>query len=289
MKKNEEFSWDKVPLSALECKILLLLIKEDRLMDQKEMEKRTKSTRGGISKAINKLRNKGLIYPLKNPILFYGLNPYRKQEIKRFFIGYDLGKNKPVVLSGHAFVYDAEINDLPDKLAKKLEKDPAFLGYYPKGWKYAFRAYLPDGSFKLYKSKKECKLIAYFRTFGFDPHIIEQINNEKFFRLKSELENIYLGLKIGTPRKIAKCPWQEYSIQKDHIAIKGIGLGIRHVSIEQSYGYPEWEEKGHNAREKIAKIIEMREKELEEIAPLNKKDKDLQEEEIDKNKEGDLP
>lgn len=265
MKKNNKFSLDKVTLSPLECDILSVLMKEQITLNQKELSNRTKATFSGISKAIHNLEEKGLIYIIKDSIYFYGINPYREEEIKKFITGYNLGKNKPLVLSGHAFVYCAVLNDLPERLVKQLEKDPAFIGYCPKGWKYAFRVCLPDGQFKLHKTKKGCKIFVYLRTFGFDPYIIEQINNEKFWKIKEELENNYMGLKIGTVEKIASCPWQEYSIQKDHIAVRGIALGIKHKKIEQSYKYPEWEEKGYNASEKIKKIINMREKEIEEF------------------------
>ncbi|UCD20620.1 MAG: MarR family transcriptional regulator [archaeon] len=286
MKKISKFSWEKVALSHLEVSILIHLVKEGPLLNQKELLRRTKSTFGGISKAIKRLEEKGLIFVLKDSINFYGINPYRKKEIERFITGYQLGKNKPLVLSGHAFVYEAKINDLPDKLIRKLEKDKSFLGYCPRGWKYAFRFFLPDGSFKFHKTKNGCKLIAYFRTFGFDPITIEQINNEKFFSLKSELEIGYPGLKIGIPEQVAICPWQEYALQKDVIASKGIQLGIKHKKIEQSYGYPEWEEKGYNAKDKIRKIISLREKEIklfDSAAPLNKEPEIKQDIETAKN------
>lgn len=267
MKKEDDkgkISMEKVTLSQMECSILIELLKEDNHLNQEELAKRIKSTISGISKALSRLTEKGLVYFLKDTIWFYGLNPHRKNEIKRFITGYELGKNKSLVLSGHAFVYESKLNDLPNKLARELEKNRSFLGYQPRGWKYAFRKSLPDGSFKLHKTKKGCKIIAYFRTFGFNADIIEQINNEKFWNLKNDLENSYPGLKIGTIKQMAKCPWQEYAIQKDCIAVGGIALGIKHKKIERSYGYPEWEEKGHDAMHKIKKIIGMRDKEIKE-------------------------
>ena len=265
MSKSKKFSWDKVPLSKLECEILLCLVKEDMPLSQDTIQKQTKATIGGVSKSIDKLYKKGLLFRIKDSINFYGVNPYRLEEVKKFLIGYELGKNKEIVLSGHAFVYEAELNDLPDVLAKALENDPSFIGYRPNGWKHAYKKTLIDGSFKLLKTGKGAKLIAYFRTFGFSPSIIEMINNEKFLKLKEELEDAYIGLKIGTQKFIASCPWQEYAIQKDYISVEGIKRGIKHKSIEQSYDYPEWEEKNYNAKDKIIRIINLRDREIVEM------------------------
>ncbi len=258
MKINTEFSMEKVSLSPLQCEIIIALLKEGIQLHQEEIEKRVNGQISGISKALQRLKNKGLVYEIKDSVKFYGLNPYRIEEIKRFVTGYELGKNKTLVLSGHAFVYEAEINDLPEKLARRLENDSSFISYSPKGWKYAFKKSLPDGSFKFHKTNNVCKIIAYFRTFGFDASIIEQVNNEKFWNLKSELENEYQGLKIGKVERIASCPWQEYSILKDPIAIAGIELGIKHKEIEQSYGYPEWEERGREAIDRINSVAKLR-------------------------------
>src|SRR3989344_2631171 len=256
--KCKEFSLEKVSLSPLQCEIIIKLLKEGIQLHQEEIEKRVNGQISGISKALQRLKNKGLVYEIKDSVKFYGLNPYRIEEIKRFITGYELGKNKTLVLSGHASVYESEINDLPDKLARRLEKDSSFISYSPKGWKYAFKKSLPDGSFKFHKTNNNCKLIAYFRTFGFNASTIEQINNEKFFSLKSELEDEYQGLKIGKVERVASCPWHEYAILKDPIAVAGIELGVKHKEIEQSYGYPEWEEKGINAVEKINNIVRLR-------------------------------
>jgi hypothetical protein len=261
LKKMVKFSWDKVALSPAECGILISLLKETYPLHQGMLVKRLKITVGGISKAINKLMNKGLIFLVKDSVHLYGINPLRKREIETFLIGYDLGKNKELVLSGHAFTFEAKLNDIPKRLAKRLEKDPSFIGFSPKGWKCAFKKVLLDGSFKIQKTKNSCKLYAYFKTFGFNAATIEQINFEKFLKLKDELETNIMGLKIGDQKCIAKCPWQEYAIQKDPIAIGGIKLGIKHKNIEQSYGYPEWEEKGSDGRQRIEKIIKLREKE----------------------------
>jgi|GEM_PF-1160130 len=262
-----KFSWEKVPLTSLECEILLFLKKEDMPLNQETIRKKTKTTISAVSKAITRLYDKRLIYKIKDSINFYGINPYRLDEVKRFLTGYELGKNKDIVLSGHAFVYEAEINDLTEQLAKRLGKNEAFISFRPNGWKYAYKMSLPDGSYKLQKTPSGAKLIAYFRTFGFDARIIEQINNEKFLDLKSELENVYVGLKIGKPEMISACPWQEYAIQKDYVAVEGIKRGIKHKKIEQSYHYPEWEEKGFNAVDKINKIISLREKEIVDLEP----------------------
>jgi DNA-binding PadR family transcriptional regulator len=273
-------------MSPLECNILSLLVKEGKTFCQNELMKWTKSSTGGISKAIGRLEDKGLIFTIKDVINFYGINPYRKQEVEKFIMGYQIGKNKPLILSGHAFYFEAELNDLPNKLLKTLEKDKSFIGYLPSGWRYASRCFLPDGVFKLIKTKSGSRLIAHFRTFGTNAKIIEAINQEKFLRIKSELENKYLGLKIGNTEIIAICPWQEYAIQKDLITIAGIALGIKHKKIEQSYKYPEWEEKGFNAREKIEKIIRLRQKELEilgleEPVPIKEEQEVLKQENVE--------
>lgn len=258
--KISKFSWDKVKLSSLQCHILKILLEEDFPHNYRSLSKKTKAGISGISKALKELSSLGLIGLFKEDVLSCIINPYRKRETKNFITGWDLGKNKPIILSGHAFTYISILNSLPEKFLKYLEKDSSFIGYSPNGWK-AFRKFLPDGSFKLHKTKKSSKIIMYFKTFGFNPDIIEQINHDKFWSLKQDLEEAYPGLKIGNVERIAQCPWQEYALQKDPVAIAGIALGIKHKCIEQSYGYPEWEEKGFNARDKIQKIIDLREKE----------------------------
>lgn len=281
--KIDKFSLEKVPLYPLECEILFLLIKEDCELNQKTLLEKTKSTIGGISKAIKRLQEKELIFTIKHPINFYGIYPDRKEEVRMFIIGYDLGKNNPLILSGHAFYFEAEVNDLPEKFLKKLEKDKAFLSYLPRNWTKAYRCYLPDGVFKLIKTKSGCKLIAHFRTFGINAKIIEAVNQNKFLKLKSELEDKYQGLKIGTAEIIAVCSWQEYALQKDPIAIAGIALGIKHKKIEQSYHYPEWEEKGYNAREKIERIIALRDKETKSLEDKDSSEKIKEEKKDESN------
>lgn len=256
---------EKVPLNFTECQILQALLKEMIHLNQSELSRKCKVSIGGLSKDLDKLLQKGLIYLSKDCVNFYGLNIFRKEEIEIFLTGYKYGKNKPLILSGHAFVYEAGIKELSDEFIKRLKKDKSFMGFYPKGWKAGFRKVLPDGSYKFHKTKNASKIYAYFRTFGGNPDTIDQINNEKFIELKNHLEDKYPGLKIGDYQEVAKCPWQEYAIQKDYVAVAGIALGIKHKKIEQSYGYPEWEEKGSNARDKIKKIIKLREKEVKEF------------------------
>lgn len=287
MKKITKFSLDIVkPISPSQCAILQVLSKEDCSFTQKALSERTKIGISGLSKALEGLEHLGLTVSYRQDVKSYLLNPHRKKEIKRFLTGYDLGKKRPLILSGHAFVYEAQINDLPNKLCEKLNRDNSFISYHPKHWRMAYMKTLIDGSFSIRKTKNSCKIICYFRTFGLDPAIIEQINNEKFIELKNSLEGKYLGLKIGNFECIAVCPWQEYAIQKDHVAVEGIVLGIKHKKIEQSYGYPEWEEKGYNAREKITKIIRLREREVEELErPLNKDKQNNQQDKNRSNKE----
>jgi predicted transcriptional regulator len=258
---NNKFSLEKLSLSPVECDIIIALLKEGTHLHQEGIEKKINAKRSGISKALQRLINKGLIYEIKDTIKFYGINPIRLLEIKKFITGYESGKNKSLILSAHAIVFEAEINKLPNKFIKYLEKSKGFISYNPKNWKGLKKA-LIDGSYKFHKTKKGCKIIAYFRTFGFNPTIIEMVNTEKFLRLKNELEENYPGLKIGNCEFVASCPWVEYAIQKDPVAVAGIAFGIKHKKIEQSYGYPEWEEKGFDAREKIQKIIAMRDKEI---------------------------
>ena len=265
MKRKYRFSMEKVPLNSTECLILKVLLDAKMALDQKQLSKRCRVNISCSSKDLKKLLSKGLIYILKDAITFYGINVFRKKEIETFLTGYQFGKNKPLILSGHAFVYEAVIKDLSEEFLKKLDQDKSFIGFYPKGWRAGYKKTLPDGSFKFHKSKNSSKIYVYFRTFGGNPDTIEQINIEKFIDLKNHLEETYPGLKIGDYKEVAKCPWQEYALQKDRVAVAGIALGIKHKKIEKSYRYPEWEEKGINAKEKIKKIINLREKEVEDL------------------------
>ncbi len=256
--KLSKISWEKVALSRLSCNILSVLQEEGYVCNQKYLSERTKSGVSGVCKSLLELMNYGLIAKIEQSVLGYIINPFRTEEIKRFLTGWKLGKNRVYVLTCHASTYEAEIKEIPERLIKKLQMDKSFIGYFPSGWK-ALKKTLIDGSFKLHKTNRKCKIIAYFRTFGFSPEIIEQINNEKFLNLKSDLEDKYQGLKIGNSEEIAKCPWNEYALLKDYIAVGGIKLGIKHKKIEQSYDYGEWEEKGHDARDRIKRVIALRE------------------------------
>lgn len=260
--KTSKFPVEKVPLSSLQCNILKILFDEGYPLTQDEIVKRTKVGISGISKALSKLCTYQLIWRVKQDLLGYLINPYRKKEIKSFLTGYDFGKNKPLILDAHNCVFEAEINDLPLKWAKILEEDKSFVKYIPNHWNYAFTHSFPEGSFTIKKTSKKAKIVYYLKTFGSNPAIIEQINYDKFFELKQKLEEHYPGLKIGNSEIVATCPFSEYAIQKDPIAVAGIRLGIKHEKIEQSHKYPEWEEKEYNAREKIQKIISLREKEI---------------------------
>lgn len=261
MRNKDKFPVEKVPLSSSQCNILKLLLDEGYPLTQDEMSKRTKMGVSGVFKALKKLFNYGLIGRIKQNLLSYIINPHRKEEIKIFLTGYDFGKNKPLILDSHNCVFEAEINDLPLKWAKVLEKNKSFIKYVPNNWIYAFSHSFPEGSFVIKKTLKRAKIVYYLKTFGSDPAIMEQINYDKFFELKQKLEESYSGLKIGNSEIVATCPFAEYAIQKDYISVAGIRSAIKHKKIEQSNGYPEWEEKGYNAREKIQKVINLRERE----------------------------
>jgi len=265
MKKKDNFPLEKVPLSSLQCRILKILMDRGYPLTQNEISKKTKVGISGVFKALSGLFDYGLIGRIKQNLLSYLINPHRKEEIKIFLTGYDFGKNNPLILDAHNCVFEAEINDLPLKWAKILEEDKSFIKYVPNHWTYAFTHSFPEGSFTIKKTPKRAKIVFYLKTMGSNPAIIEQVNYDKFFELKQKLEESCNGLKIGNSEIVATCPFAEYAIQKDPIAVVGIRLGIKHKEveqIEQSPKYPEWEEKGYNAREKIQKIIDLRKKEI---------------------------
>jgi len=258
MTKKDSFSWEKVPLASLQCLILKTLLEEGHPLSQSFIANYTHSTIGGTCKALKELEFLGLAVCIKQDLKAYILNPYRKEEIRRFISGYDLGKNKPLVLSGHASVYCADVNNLPEAFLEYLENNEKFIHNLPKNWDSYCKRVL-DGTIMFNKSKNKCRVYFYTKTFGFNPKIIEMINSEKIINLIKTLEEKYDGLKIGNSYILARCPWQEYAIQKDLISVEGIALGIKHKKLEQSYDYPEWEEKGKLASENIHTIISLRE------------------------------
>lgn len=274
-KKRDNFSWDNLSFSSLECELIEILVKEGFPFTIKELVKRTKTTESGVYKALRKLEIKGLVVKMQDSVYSYYLNPYRANEIKRFSRGIHLGKNQPLVLYGHAFAFEAVMNNLPKKLARKLEKDGSFRSYRPSGWKYAYRTNIREATFSLYKTKSGSKILFFVRTFGFSPEVVEEISFEKFFDLKCELENKYLGLKIGTPECLVSCSYSEYAILKDPIAVYGIKHGIKHKNIEQSFRYPEYEVKGRDSRRKARAIIDLNPEEVKMILKL--RDKKLKE------------
>ena len=267
--KSKEFSWENVPFVPGEIKILNLLLEIREGATQKTLCKRTKLTIGAISKDMDRLINKGLIYLIKSPIKIYKIIPERISEVEKFVTSFNLGKTKEII-DGHNFVFICEVNELPEKLLNKLKENEDWIEFIPNNWHGIRRAYL-DGSVKFHKTSKGCRIIFYFRTFGTDPYIVDAVNTEKFLDKKRLLEDKYEGLKIGTPDLVAKCPFQEVAIIRDPYSVKAIKLGFKHKSLEDSHKVGgEWEEKGPEAVEKIRRIIALRVKETEDLS--DKKD-----------------
>jgi hypothetical protein len=256
--KKQKFSWEKVKLVRMELQILNLLCEEKEGSTQKHLSQRLGASISAISKGLNKLLKKGLTYCIEHPIKIYKLIPERVNEVKRIISGWEFGKNG-VIIDAHYFVYETEINELPEKFLKRLVEYENWIEFLPNFWKGYKITYL-DGSVKFHKTDKGCKALFYFKTFARDHYIADMINNEKFFHKKLFLENKYPGLKIGNFFCVARCPWQEVALLKDPLSVKAIRFGIKHKNIEDSHRIGgEWEEKGPNAIERIRKIIKFRE------------------------------
>lgn len=254
-----KFSWEKVTLSSGDIKCLDYLIKHFIGTTQKNLSDKTNLSIGAISKILWKLNKKGLIYHIEYPVKIFRLVPERKEEIGKLLTGYNFGKNERLIFDAHAFVFESEIKELPDKFLKKLIKYENWIEFNPNNWKGYKIPYL-DGSIKFHKTNKGCKAFFYFRTFAKNPAVADMINTQKFLEKKELLENKYNGLRIGDAVLVAKCPWQEVAILRDPIAVKAIKFGIKHKRIEDSHRIGgEWEEKGSDAVDKIQKIIKFRE------------------------------
>jgi len=263
MNKSKSFSWEKVPkvsISPLGCNILTRLLDESHPLSQGYLSKKTKSTISGVFKSLRELIHLGLVVEIQEDIKAYILNPYRKEEVKRFITGYEFGKNKDIIVAGHSEVYCANVKELPEIFLKHLEQNEKFIHSTPKNWD-AYCKRVVDGTIRFHKSKYHCKVYFFVKTLGSDPEIIEMVNVEKVVDLIRKLEERYKGLKIGEYDILASCNWQEYAIQKDPIAQKGVYFGIKYKKIENSFKFdaPEWEEKGIDAPNNIRRIISLRE------------------------------
>ena len=259
--KKPKFSWEKVPITHGDIKVLKELFKCEYGFNQQKLSESIIMSIGAVCKTLSKLNSFGLVYCISYPIKIYRLVPERKKEIEILLTEYDFGKNEELIIDAHNFVYESEVKELPEIFLKKLVKEDSWIEFIPLNWKAYKMSYL-DGSVKFHKTKKGCKVFFYFRTFSKDPNIADMINTQKFLDKKRLLENKYRGLKIGKFGLVAKCSWQEVAILRDPIAVKAIKLGIKHPKIEDSHKIGgEWEEKGFDAVEKIRKILSMRDKE----------------------------
>jgi DNA-binding MarR family transcriptional regulator len=258
------FSSNKVPLQPLDMRILNAMLFNGGYA-QKNLAEDCKSTIGGVSKALKRLDKYGFIYCNPHPIKIYTLIPERKIEIKKFLSRYDFGKNSPLIVDAHAFIFECEINEISENFEKRLKKEKRWIEYTPNNWRGYKQAYL-DGSTIFHKTKKRNLARFYFKTFARSPEIAEMIIIDKFLRRKKTLEDKYPGLKIGGHSIVAKCPYQHVALLRDPLAVAAIKLGIKHKRIEDSHRIGgEWEEKGTDSIEKISKLIKLREGNLLDI------------------------
>jgi|SRR3989344_6810362 len=251
MKKSGKFSLEKVPLNPMEMKILKLLFDNKEGTNQKVFTQKLNTTIGAVSKALNRLIKKALIYSIAHPIKIYRINPDREKEIDLFITGYDYGKNSNLIVDAHAYVFKAKTNKLPDKFLNKLKEKEGWIEYHPKNWLGSKKVSI-DGTISFHVTKKDCFLYFYFRTFASNQHIADMINKDKMIDKKNYLEEKYPGLKIGNIETVAKCPWAEIALLKHPLSLISIKLGFKHKSIEDSHRIGgEIEMKGPNALEKI--------------------------------------
>lgn len=258
------FSMEKLPPipSKSEIKILKALLKEDKL-NEKTLSERTKLSIGNISKSLKRLSDVngiGLIYFVKDIPNFYGINPLRRFEIEKIITGIEYGKkNKKKMLYGHAMTYEVEIKEIPKEFLNSLKKG-GYILFKPNSWEGIKKKSI-DNTIMFHKTSTDCKVIFYIRTFGTDPKIIEMVTIEKLTRLISNLEEKYLGLKLGGYKQTAICKWTEYAYLLDPISTLTIKMGLKLSNkMEDSLKIGgEWEEKGINAVENIKKIISFRE------------------------------
>ncbi len=257
MKKIGKFSLEKVALSSGEIKVLDFLYKVERNAAQEEISKETGLTIGAVSKILNKLDSKGIIYRLKDSINFYKLVPELKKDVEVMVTGYDFGKSQDRIIDAHCYVFIAQTNELPDVFIKKLKENEDWIEFLPKNW-VGYKFHYLDGSVKFHKTNNGCSVIFYFRTFAPDPCIADLINTEKFLQKKRLMEEKYPGLKIGHADLASKCPMEHVAVLAHPLALKAVLLGIKHRCIEDSHRIGgEFEEKGSNSIEKIRKFLEM--------------------------------
>jgi len=258
MNSQKIFSSNKVPLTKVDMEILKRVY-TDGGYAQKNLAKEAGSTIGGISKALNRLIKYGFIYCNPHPIKIYSLIPERKEEVGRLLRGYDFGKNAPLIVDAHSFIFECEVEEFSKNFQKVLRKNKRWIEFIPNNWCGYKQAYL-DGSVIFHKTKKKTLVRFYFKTFADSPEIAEMINIKKFLDKKRILENKYPGLKIGEHSIVAKCPYQHVALLLDPLSVISIKLGIKHRCIEDSHRIGgEWEEKGIDSIERISKIIKLRE------------------------------
>jgi DNA-binding Lrp family transcriptional regulator len=106
---------EKVTINPTEMKVLKYLYQNNEGSNQEELTKRLKLTIGTVSKALDKLNSKGIIYCIKHPINIYRLIPELKKDAEVILTGYDFGKNKKLIIDAHYFVFQAEIITLTKK------------------------------------------------------------------------------------------------------------------------------------------------------------------------------
>jgi hypothetical protein len=264
MSNTNIFSSEKLPLNPSDMGILREIFNHGSNY-QKDLAIKCKSTISCISKALNRLEEYGLVYCIPHPTKFYNIIPERKKEVGKLLSGYHFGKNSPILVDAHRFVFQCNVNSLSEKMEGFMKKDDKWLLYEPKNW-YAYKQKSIDGSILIHKTKKRVIMRFYFRTFATSPEIAEMINIEKFIEKKRALEDKYFGLKIGEHEVMAKCPYSEVALLQDPLSVKALLLGLKHKAIEDSHRIGgEWEEKGINAVEKISKLIKQRVKDLSDI------------------------
>ncbi len=257
MNDKKIFSLNKVQLTKVDMEILKIILQNGGYA-QKNLAKESKSTIGGISKSLKRLIKYGFVYCNPHPIKIYSLIPERKREIEILLRGYDFGKNAPLIVDAHSFIFECEILNFSKKFQEVLRKNKRWVEFNPKNWCGYKQAYL-DGSVIFHKTKRRTLVRFYFKTFAESPQIAEMINIEKFLDKKKVLEDKYLGLKFSEHDLVAQCPYQHVALLRDPLSIAAIKLGLKHQCIEDSHKIGgEWEEKGIDSVEKISELIKLR-------------------------------
>lgn len=231
--------------------MLKILFENKEGINQRTFTQKLKITIGAVSKVLNKLIKKTLIYCIEHPIKIYRINLDREEEIKLFITGYDYGKNSDLIVDAHAYIFRAKANNPTDKFLKRLKEKEGWVEYCPKNWLASKKVSL-DGTISFHVTKKDCFIYFYFRTFASNHHLADMVNTGKLIDKKNSLEDKYPGLKIGNIQLVDKHPWAEIALLRHPLSLISIKLGIKHKSIEDSHKIGgEIEMKGPNALEKI--------------------------------------